>query len=108
MSIGQAGLDASADGVARSMLRLCQITEILCEKGMGLVAVDQSIDRSDATGRLLFGMLGAIGQCETKTRAERQLEGIKKIEDRGVQFGKRPAFSKDQIVEFENNPRETY
>ena len=44
-------------------------------------------------------MLGAIGQFETESRAERQMDGIKKAKDRGVQFGKRPALSEDQIAE---------
>jgi len=33
--------------------------------------LDQNIDTGDATGRLLFNMLGEIGQFETEIRAER-------------------------------------
>ena len=44
-------------------------------------------------------MLGAIGQFETEIRAERQMDGIKKAKDRGVQFGKRPALNDDQIAD---------
>ena len=80
-------------------LHLCQIAETLREKGVDLVVLDQNIDTSDATGRLLFNMLGAIGQFETEIRAERQMDGIKKAKDRGVQFGKRPALNDDQIEE---------
>lgn len=87
------------DRLARSTLHLCQIAETLREKGVDLVVLDQNIDTSDATGRLLFNMLGAIGQFETEIRAERQMDGIKKAKDRGVQFGKRPALTDDQIVE---------
>lgn len=43
--------------------------------------------------------LGAIGQFETEIRAERQMDGIKKAKDRGVQFGKRPALTAEQIAE---------
>ncbi|MCI5097097.1 MAG: recombinase family protein, partial [Rhodobacteraceae bacterium] len=78
---------------------LCQIAETLSKKGVDLVVLDQNIDTSDATGRLLFNMLGAIGQFETEIRAERQMDGIKKAKDRGVQFGKRPALTTDQIAE---------
>ena len=81
------------DRLARSTLHLCQIAETLSEKGVDLVVLDQNIDTSDATGRLLFNMLGAIGQFETEIRAERQMDGIKKAKDRGVQFGKRPALT---------------
>lgn len=87
------------DRLARSTLHLCQIAETLREKGIDLVVLDQNIDTSDATGRLLFNMLGAIGQFETEIRAERQMDGIKKAKDRGVQFGKRPALTAEQIAE---------
>lgn len=87
------------DRLARSTLHLCQIAETLSQKGVDLVVLDQNIDTSDATGRLLFNMLGAIGQFETEIRAERQMDGIKKAKDRGIQFGKRPALTADQIAE---------
>ncbi|TDL85668.1 recombinase family protein [Meridianimarinicoccus aquatilis] len=87
------------DRLARSTLHLCQVAEMLREKGVDLVVLDQNIDTSDATGRLLFNMLGAIGQFETEIRAERQMDGIKKAKDRGVQFGKRPALTHEQIAE---------
>ena len=83
----------------RSTLHLCQIADILRDKGVDLIVLDQNIDTSDATGRLLFNMLGAIGQFETEIRAERQMDGIKKAKDRGVQFGRRPALTEDQIGE---------
>ena len=86
------------DRLARSTLHLCQIAETLREKGVDLVVLDQNIDTSDATGRLLFNMLGAIGQFETEIRAERQMDGIKKAKDRGVQFGKRPALTENQVI----------
>ena len=63
------------DRLARSTLHLCQIAETLRKKGVDLVVLDQNIDTSDATGRLLFNMLGAIGQFETQIRAERQMDG---------------------------------
>ncbi len=87
------------DRLARSTLHLCQIAETLRTKGVDLVVLDQNIDTSDATGRLLFNMLGAIGQFETEIRAERQMDGIKKAKERGVQFGKRPALTSEQIAE---------
>ena len=65
-------------------------TIYLTFKGVHLQVIDQNIDTSDATGRLLFNMLGAIAQFETEIRAERQMDGIHKAKDRGVQFGAKP------------------
>lgn len=60
------------DRLARSTLHLCQISEQLRKKKINLKVIDQNIDTNDATGRLLFNMLGAISQFETEIRAERQ------------------------------------
>ena len=87
------------DRLARSTLHLCQIAETLRDKGVDLIVLDQNIDTSDATGRLLFNMLGAIGQFETEIRAERQMDGIKKAKDRGVQFGKQSALTTEQVAD---------
>ncbi|GAB5434715.1 MAG: hypothetical protein EpisKO_40850 [Epibacterium sp.] len=48
-------------------------------------------------------MLGAIDQFEIETRAEREMDGIKKAKDYGVEFGKRPAQAALQIDELREN-----
>ena len=87
------------DRLARSTLHLCQIAETLKHKQVNLHVVDQQIDTQDATGRLLFNMLGAIGQFETEIRAERQMDGIHKAKERGVRFGRKRALTTPQIAE---------
>ena len=66
------------DRLARPTLHLCQIAAELARQHVYLQVLDQHIDTSDATGRLLFHMLGAIAQFETELRAERQMDGSKK------------------------------
>ena len=87
------------DWLARSTLHLCQIAAELERKNVHLQVIDQNIDTSSATGRLLFNMLGAIGQFETEIRAERQREGIQKGKQRGVKFGKQKSLTLQQIAE---------
>ncbi|MGB5635662.1 MAG: recombinase family protein [Waterburya sp.] len=87
------------DRLARSTLHLCQIAEILREKQVNLQVLDQNIDTNDATGRLLFNMLGAIAQFETEIRAERQMDGINKAKERGVAFGRKKKMTQEQIDE---------
>jgi DNA invertase Pin-like site-specific DNA recombinase len=77
------------DRLARSTLHLCQIAAELARKQVHLQVLDQHLDTSDATGRLLFHMLGAIAQFETKLRAERQMDGIQKARARGVHLGRK-------------------
>ena len=85
------------DRLAQSTLDLCQIAAELERKDVHLRVLDQSIDTSDATGRLLFNVLGAIGQFETAIRAERQREGIVKAQQRGVKFGANRKLTPAQI-----------
>ena len=87
------------DRLARSTLDLCQIAAELERKSVNLKVLDQNIDTSDATGRLLFNMLGAIAQFETEIRAERQREGIVKAQQQGVQFGAKPKLTQSQVIE---------
>lgn len=87
------------DRLARSTLHLCHIAEELKRKQVHLKVLDQNIDTSDATGRLLFNMLGAIAQFETEIRAERQMDGIHKAKQRGVHFGRRKKLTQRQIRE---------
>lgn len=90
------------DRLARSTLHLCQIAEKLARKRVNLQVLDQHIDTSDATGRLLFNMLGAIGQFETEIRAERQMDGIQKAKERGVHFGRKQKLTRAQIIELQH------
>lgn len=87
------------DRLARSTLHLCQIANELDRKGVNLKVVDQNIDTGDATGRLLFNMLGAIAQFETEIRSERQMDGINKAKKAGIRFGRRKSLNAQQIIE---------
>lgn len=85
------------DRLARSTLHLCKIAEQLEAKGVCLKVLDQNIDTSDATGRLMFNMLGAIAQFETEIRHERQMDGIRKAQDNNVKFGRQAKLQEEDI-----------
>lgn len=89
------------DRLARSTLHLCQIAAELERKQVSLQVLDQSIHTGDATGRLLFNMLGAIAQFETEIRAERQMDGIQKAKEQGTRFGRRKSLTQPQIAELQ-------
>jgi DNA invertase Pin-like site-specific DNA recombinase len=96
---GDALVVTRLDRLARSTLDLCQLADALARKQVNLQVLDQSIDTADATGRLLFNMLGAIAQFETELRAERQMDGIQKAKERGVRFGRKKTLTTAQIAE---------
>lgn len=68
--------------------------------------MDQQIHTNDATGRLLFHMLGAIAQFETELRAERQIDGIQSAKARGVRFGRHKTLRQQQIAELQARRRQ--
>ena len=87
------------DRLARSTYHLTQIGEELKNKGADLVVLDQNIDTSTPTGKLLFNMLASIAEFETEIRKERQTEGIAKAMENGVQFGRKAKLSDDEVHE---------
>jgi DNA invertase Pin-like site-specific DNA recombinase len=94
------------DRLARSTLHLCQIAAALQRKQVHLQVLDQQIDTSTATGRLLFNMLGAIAQFETELRAERQMDGIRKARERGVHLGRHKRLTPQQTAALQHQRRE--
>jgi DNA invertase Pin-like site-specific DNA recombinase len=92
-------VSAKLDRLARSTFHLTQIAESLKEQGIGLKVLDQAIDTTTPTGKLLFDVLAAISEFETAIRNERQIEGIEQAKKRGVQFGRQPKVTKEQIEE---------
>jgi len=66
------------------------IGEKLDAKGVSLKVLEQAIDTSTPTGRLMFNMLGAIAQFERELVLERQREGIAKAKAEGKNKGRGP------------------
>ncbi|MBT5466718.1 MAG: recombinase family protein [Candidatus Marinimicrobia bacterium] len=87
------------DRLARSTFHLTQIAEELKQKGVDMVVLDQNIDTSTPTGKLLFNMLASIAEFETEIRKERQMEGITKAKEKGIQFGRKAKLTEEQVNE---------
>ena len=87
------------DRLARSTYHLTQIAEELKQKGAELVILDQNLDTSTPTGKLLFNILASIAEFETEIRSERQMEGIAKAKENGVKFGRKAKLSEADIVQ---------
>ena len=78
------------DRLARSVPHLCEIGQRLDAKGVGLKVLDQAIDTTTPTGRLMFNMLGAIAQFERELIRERMMVGIAKAKAEGKYKGRAP------------------
>ena len=78
------------DRLARSVVHLAQLAKRFQSESIDLLVLDQNIDTSTSSGRLMFNMLASIAEFENDLRTERQSEGITKARENGIKFG-RPA-----------------
>ena len=78
------------DRLARSVRNLGEIVEELEGKGVGLRVLDLGLDTSNATGKLMLNVLGAVAQFEREMMLERQREGIAKAKAEGKYRGRQP------------------
>lgn len=78
------------DRLARSTAHLLQLVEIIEGKGAALKTLDQAIDTSTPSGRMMLTILGSIAQFEREVMLERQREGIAKAKAEGKYKGRRP------------------
>ena len=83
-------LSLSLTGLRGAFPHLCEIGKRLEAKGVGLKVLDQAIDTTTPTGRLMFNMLGAIAQFERELITERMLVGIAKAKAEGKYKGRAP------------------
>ena len=66
------------DRLARSTLHLCQIADDLERQHVSLQVLDQHIDTRDATGRLLFNMLGLLPSSKPRYAPSDRWMGFRK------------------------------
>ena len=78
------------DRLARSTQHLLEIISLLEGKGVALNILNLGIDTSNATGRLMMTLIGAIGQFEREMMLERQREGIARAKAEGKYKGRKP------------------
>lgn len=84
------------DRMARSVLDLAKMADLLRQKGVALKVLDQSIDTGTPEGKLMFSLLASFAEFENDIRAERQADGIAKAKEKGTAFGRRRALTPDQ------------
>ena len=87
---GDALIVTKLDRLARSVRNLGEIVEELEGKRVGLRVLDLGLDTSNATGKLMLNVLGAVAQFEREMMLERQREGIAKAKAEGKYRGRKP------------------
>lgn len=82
--------------LARNMLDLLKIVDVLIQKKVGFISLKESIDTTTPAGRLQLGVFAAIYQFERECSKERQREGIDLALAEGRAYG-RPKIGIDQV-----------
>lgn len=78
------------DRLGRSLIELIKILGDLHERKIGFRSLNESIDTTNAVGRMVFHMLGAIAQFERDLISERTKAGLKAARARGYRGGRKP------------------
>jgi DNA invertase Pin-like site-specific DNA recombinase len=93
------------DRLARSVKDLQNIVSDLTDKNIGVVFLKEQIDFSTAAGKLMFTMLGAIGEFERDLILARTAEGRERAKKQGKHMGRpsQPKRSLERAMELFND-----
>lgn len=92
----------SIDRLARNIVDLQSIVGMLNEKGVSVHFQKEGLTftgQDDAISKLRLSMMGAFAEFERSLIKERQLEGIKAAQEKGVKFGRTASLNEAQIME---------
>lgn len=85
------------DRIARSLRDLLDKVAQIEAAGAQFRSITERIDTTTPAGRLLFHVLGALGEFERDLIVERTKAGVKAAKARGVQFGATKVLTEAQI-----------
>ncbi len=84
------------DRLGRSLIELIGTVEVLKQRGIGLMSLEEKIDTSSAAGELVFHIFGSLAEFERKLIADRTRDGLKAARAKGQKFG-RPAVESEKL-----------
>ena len=88
---------AKLDRLARSLKHLLEIVTGLEAEGKNIKILDMNIDTSNAQGKLVFSIFGAIAEFERTLIAERTKAGLEAARARGRLGGRKLKMTPDKI-----------
>lgn len=86
------------DRLARSTTELLAIGDKLLKEGVGLRSLTESLDTSNATGKLIFTVIAAMAEFERNLIVERTRAGLAAAKDRGRRGGRPPKLNDRQLA----------
>lgn len=83
------------DRIGRSLRHLVQVVDLLQSKGAGLQSLNDPIDTTTASGRLIFGVFASLAEFERELISERTRAGLQAARARGRLGGRPGGLSKE-------------
>lgn len=84
------------DRLSRSLKDLIEMVTLLESKGIGLKSLQEAIDTSSSSGKLIFHIFGALAEFERNLIRERTQAGLQAARARGRKGGRPKALNKDK------------
>ncbi|WP_203289382.1 recombinase family protein [Metabacillus sp. cB07] len=84
------------DRLARSTKRLIDISDLLKEKNVEFVSIQDNLDTGTAAGKAMFGMLSVLAEFERDIIRERTMAGLQAARARG-RMGGRPKVNEKKL-----------
>ena len=84
------------DRLSRSLKDLIEMVTLLESKGIGLKSLQEAIDTSSSSGKLIFHIFGALAEFERNLIRERTRAGLQAARARGRKGGRPKSLSKDK------------
>lgn len=99
------------DRLSRSLGELLQMVQMLRDRQIALLSLEERIDTSSAAGELIFHVFGAIAHFERRLISERTKDGIAAARAQGKRPGRRPLDSGKteaalKLIEAKTSPAE--
>lgn len=76
------------DRIGRSLQHLLQILQEMNNKKIGFICLTQNIDTTNASGRLMFHIIGAFAEFESSLISERTRAGMARAKREGKHVGR--------------------
>ena len=74
----------------------------LCENGVGIVSLRESVDRDSAMGRAMLNLGIVFAEMERDLARERTLAGLARVRAAGKHLGRRKGVSRERAEEIRN------
>ncbi len=86
------------DRLGRSLKHLIDTVTSLDERQVGFKSLNDNIDTTTATGRLVFHIFAALAEYERALTVDRTRAGLAAARERGARPGRKPSLTSNQVA----------